>query len=202
MALGNYSELQTSIAGWLDNSALTAFIPDFIALAEASMGRRLRLLEQEASATLNVTAGEATLPANFVEAIALRTSSASATPLAFKSRRTFALDLDLGGSEPVSYTYSGSTLLLAPKNDVDVFLEYYTKIPALSVGSPTNWLLTMAPDAYLYGALQHSAPFLRDDERVEIWTAGYERAMGETEKQDQRKRFSGSTLVAKPRRAF
>ena len=36
----------------------------------------------------------------------------------------------------------------------------------------SNWLLACAPDAYLYGALLESAPYIKDDERIAVWTAG------------------------------
>ena len=43
MALGNYTELQASIADFLNRSDLTLVIPDFITMAEADMNRTLRI---------------------------------------------------------------------------------------------------------------------------------------------------------------
>lgn len=64
-------------------------------------------------------------------------------------------------------------------------LEYYAKIPKLGSANPfydpadpegeepefifTNWLLDSFPDIYFYGALVHSAPYLRDDARIALW---------------------------------
>ena len=54
---------------------------------------------------------------------------------------------------------------------------YIQKITALSDANTSNWVLSNAPDAYLYGALIHSAPFLRDDERIGVWAALYQSAI-------------------------
>ena len=37
MALANYSDLQSAVAGWLNRTDLTSQIPDFIALAESKL---------------------------------------------------------------------------------------------------------------------------------------------------------------------
>ncbi len=49
---------------------------------------------------------------------------------------------------------------------------YRKVVPALSDANTSNWLLACAPDAYLYGALLESAPYIKDDERIAVWTAG------------------------------
>ena len=43
---------------------------------------------------------------------------------------------------------------------------------ALTDLAPTNWLLTKHPDVYLYGALLESAPYTKEDERINVWGAG------------------------------
>jgi hypothetical protein len=59
-------------------------------------------------------------------------------------------------------------ILPAPSSSVTYALRYYASIPALATAS-TNWLLTRSPDAYLYGALTHTAPYLKDDDRLTTW---------------------------------
>ena len=68
MSITTYSELQQAIADWLERADLTARIPDFIALFEATANRRLRLRQQEAVASLTPSAGAAALPADFLGA--------------------------------------------------------------------------------------------------------------------------------------
>ena len=48
-------------------------------------------------------------------------------------------------------------------------LTYCKRVPALSDTATTNWLLTLHPDAYLYGSLLQAAPYLKNDERLQTW---------------------------------
>jgi hypothetical protein len=40
-----------------------------------------------------------------------------------------------------------------------------------------NWLLTLAPDLYLYGALLESAPYIKEDGRIQTWALGLSTAL-------------------------
>ena len=71
---------------------------------------------------------------------------------------------------------------------------YYQKIAALSDSNTTNWLLTYAPDVYLYGSLLHSAPYLKEDERVTVWGQLYAAAVVQLNLQSERVKNSGSGI--------
>src|SRR5262249_41110337 len=58
---------------------------------------------------------------------------------------------------------------VVPDAGYTVEIIYYASFPALSSTNQSNALLVRAPDAYLYGALAESAPFLTMDERVQTW---------------------------------
>jgi hypothetical protein len=66
-----------------------------------------------------------------------------------------------------------------------VILTYYAKPQALDAGNQTNWLLTKAPDVYLYGSLKHSAPWLEDDARIQVWESLYQQALTEVRRTDE-----------------
>jgi len=53
MAIGNYSELNTAVANWLNRDDLTDRIPEFIVLAEARFNRVLRIRAMEGLYTAN-----------------------------------------------------------------------------------------------------------------------------------------------------
>jgi len=65
----------------------------------------------------------------------------------------------------------------SPDASYTATLTYYARIPALSVSATTNWLLTAHPDAYLYGALLQAAPYLRDNDALQVYGAGYTAAL-------------------------
>jgi len=78
-------------------------------------------------------------------------------------------------------------------------LLYYAKVPALSDSNTTNWLLTEAPDIYLYGSLLPSAPYLDEDERATTWAQFYAAAIQQLNQASDQARYSGSGLRLKVR---
>ena len=79
-----------------------------------------------------------------------------------------------------------------PDGDYTVELYYYSRIPELSDSNTTNWLLEYFPDAYLYGSLVHSAPYLKDDARLTIWAALYQSAIDAINESGDAAKFGGS----------
>ena len=69
-------------------------------------------------------------------------------------------------------------------------------IPALADAiDGKNWLLTASPSAYLYGSLVHSAPYLRDDERIALWDKMYKDALHTLQGGSDRAMTSGSRIT-------
>jgi hypothetical protein len=72
MAIGQFSELKTAIANWLERGDLTSRIPEFVQLAEDRIGRELRVRAMEASTNIvlkkvtSVTASEVGGSANAI----------------------------------------------------------------------------------------------------------------------------------------
>ena len=82
----------------------------------------------------------------------------------------------------------------SPDSAYSADLLYYAKVPTLTDAAPTNWLLTNYPDIYLYGALIHSAPFLKEDERAQTWAALYSSAVSRVNDASSKSTASGSGL--------
>src|SRR5882757_78462 len=57
MTIATYSDLQAAIGNWLDHSLFAARVPEFIALFEAAANRRLRVRQQEITASLVLPSG-------------------------------------------------------------------------------------------------------------------------------------------------
>ena len=68
--------------------------------------------------------------------------------------------------------------LLAPTPNAADTLEvlYYEQPRFLGEDFQTNWLTEYAPDLLLYASLLEATPFLKKDERVQLWQAMYDRA--------------------------
>lgn len=178
MAITTYSQLQTSIANWLDRDDMASVIPDFIALAEKQMEREVRHYKMVERSSGELDSQYSAVPADWLETIRFSISSGDT----FKLEMTTLNDLMTRrqntrntSGRPQFYAHVGETFELFPTPDATYTMElvYYQEIPKLSASQTTNWLLGDAPDAYLYGALLQAAPYLGEDERVAVWAQLY-----------------------------
>ena len=188
MSIASYSDLTATVANYLARDDLTARIPEFITLAEAKFSRELRCsqMEKRAYATIDITTTEPefiSLPQDFQSMRRVRISSVEGKPrLEFLPNA--ALDdyrystANVKG-QPRYISVFGSEMELAPTPDANYVLEmvYRANIPALSSSNASNWLLVLAPDLYLYGALLEAATYMKEDSRVSLWAAGMTTAM-------------------------
>lgn len=183
MAITTYAELQTAIADWLNRSDLTARIPDFITLAETRINRELRAREQQVIATANVDTPFFALPGDFLEFKSFRITDTGGNAyelmLATPEQISAALAENSVSNTPRFVTIIGDQFQLWPSPDQLYVgsLAYVRKVPALSDAAPTNWLLTDAPDVYLYGSLMSAGPFLRDSEALVTFKTLFDEAL-------------------------
>lgn len=200
MALANYTDLQGAVANWLarpGDPTLTPFIPDFIALAEARINRDLRVRAMEARATASLTGAYTALPAGFLEMRNFQLNTSPVTTLSYVTPQQ--LDASWAGSvsdRPAVYTIIGEAVQVGPAPDApyEAEMAYYRRFEPLSASQPMNWLLTNAPDIYLYAALLEATTFLMNDERVPLWSSAYENAVQRASAADDRGRWGGSVL--------
>jgi hypothetical protein len=196
MAITTYAELQTAVANWLNRDDLTAVVPDFISLAEAQIARDVRHWQMMEQAALTVDAQYEDLPASWLETIRLTITSGTQRALETAGLNEIMAQRQRADSPstPNLYAHVGGKLEFYPTPDTAYSMEltYYARVPALSVSAPTNWLLTDAPDVYLYGALLQSAPYLSDDPRTEVWAGLYSAAVLRLNQASDKGRSSGA----------
>jgi hypothetical protein len=205
MAITNYTNLQTTIADFLNRDDLTSVIPVFVQLAEAQMNRDVRHWKMETRSSGQQSGGDQYMqvPADWVETIRFHVTGNGTSPIDLISRA--AMQDKRAGYEdqtgiPRYYCHADSQFELypTPADDTDLELLYLAKIPDLATNS-TNWLLEDAPDAYLYGSLLHSAPYLQEDARVAVWAQMYSAAVARLNEASEKARYSGSGLTLKVR---
>lgn len=203
MALTTYSELKASVADWLNRSDLTATIPDFIALAEAQVERKLRTRQMIVRANATIDTEYGTVPADFLEVKSLKLQTNPVTPLQFETIDSLdnLQSQYPSSSKPRYFSIVGSQIRTVPLPDSSYTAEltYYAKLTKLSGSVDTNWLLTAAPDVYLYGSLLQAAPYLKDDARIQVWATLYTSAMDDLQIADDRGATSGGALKARAR---
>ncbi len=202
MPISTYSELTAAIADFLNRGDLTAAIPSFVALAEADIQRRLRHWKMEKRATGTLDTQFSVTPSDWVETMRFYLTEGSTSPLTLISHDDLLDRKSLMANQsgkPQYYVMTGSQFEYYPVPDAEYVAElvYISRVPALSEASPQNWLLTDSPDIYLYGSLMHSAPYLKDDERIATWAELYSSGIEKMNETSDRARYSGRGLKMK-----
>ena len=197
MSITTYAELKTSITDFLNRDDLDTATPTFISLAEADMQRKIRHWRQEKRSNANLNSRYSDVPSDFLEVIRFGVSGGNHSTLEIISQGDM-LDLrmksrDASGS-PRYYALTAGEIELFPTPSAVTATElyYYSKIDGLSDSNTSNWLLENHPDAYLYGALVHSAPYLADDARVAVWASLYQNAISSINAESETIKFGGS----------
>jgi len=199
MSVTNYGELKSTIADFLNRSDLTSVIPTFIDFAEAEFNRNLRVRQMVLRAEAQIDARFSAVPADFIEAKDLVIVTTNPVqPLEFITQQEMAQNRNTiytAASTPKYFSVVGGQFEFVPTPDQQYSLEmsYFAKIDALSDDADTNWLLTDYPDIYLYTSLMHSAPYLKDDERIGVWAQLAAKAREELISRDASSSFNGST---------
>lgn len=196
MPFGNYSELQSTIQDYLEQEEVTGKIPDFITLAEARVNREISVRWMHKTATGYIDTDVVPLPLDYIESVAwwVTTSSQPFEPEYVPPRRFFGMSASAISGTPRVYTIVGLNSLWRP-NPTGVTagthgytLEYLAEVPALSNNNTTNWLLTKAPDVYLYASLLEAMPYVIDTENMATWVKMYERSIKSLVSSDARGR--------------
>lgn len=175
MAITSYDLLKSAIADELNRQDLTSVIPTWISLAEANFNRTIRHRKMLCRATAELDSQFTALPSDFLEAknVQLNTSTPySLEYLTVEAADKFRYSYYTTSGSPKYFTILGETLEVVPtpSSDYTIELTYYKKLTPLSDSVSSNWLLASHPDLYFYASLQHSAPYLKDDERIALWS--------------------------------
>lgn len=213
MSITDYDTLQSTAIEYLareGDATLTARVPTFIQLFEAKMNRMLFVpqMEKRSTASADTSTDEPefiTLPGDFQSMRTLRLSGVAGKPrLQFMTPtqlEDYRYSIDNVAGQPIYFAVFGTEMELAPTPNEDYALEmiYRSYLPALSNSNTTNWLLTLAPDLYLYGTLLESAPYIKEDGRIQTWAAGVSTALNDLNNLGARQSFdSGPTTVSLP----
>ena len=202
MSFATYSDLKTSIAGYLARSDLTSQIPDFITFAENRLRRELRIRQMLKSVTTATVSGDSTveLPSDFLEIRDFVALTNPIQPLSYSSPSSLSNDpVASQVGVPKSYTILANEFLMSPVPDgvYTLRLLYFAAPAYLSSTNASNVFLTTAPDALLYASLIEAEPYLMNDARINTWGTMYDRAIASLTKSDEQGQYSGVPLAMK-----
>lgn len=202
MAITSYSDLKQEIISHLERDDLANRADAFIGLAEDRHRRDIRIREQLTSSDVTIDSRTMAIPADLLEVFNFRLitdfdviqlSSVNLNELnrlrskhrVWRSKRT-----------PSAYAIHAEIEFDAePDQDYDGELIYYADFPALSSNNDSNVLLERASDAYLYAALTAAAPWLMDDDRIQMWEQLYQQAIRGLSQGRRADRYSGPVVA-------
>lgn len=185
MAISTYTELKTAAANWLHRSDLTARIVEFISLAESSLNRNMRLRAMVNSANITVTqsSAAASLPTGFLSL--LEFTDDYYNPITPMTQAEYLRMKTTEEGKPEYYVLDSGITFECPSDAAYTYLMRYYKAWDIATDS-TNWLLTNAPNVYLYATLAEAAPFMQDMNLGQTYIALRDAAIKEVIRHDHR----------------
>jgi len=189
MAISTYSDLKSTIADWLERGDLTSVIPTFIQLAEADINAKFNLRDGQQNTTLTATSGSRfiPLPTGFREGCNLwiNWSYGRGDPLRFVMPELLITFTSPG--VPLTWCIDGSNIAFEkPCSDAFSMTLRQSTGETLSDANPSNLLLALYPNVYLFGALKEAADYLKDDAGLSKWSARYELALDDAKYKESR----------------
>ena len=184
-AVMTYDSLVENIQTYLErtDAQTLAKIPQFIMFAEQTIASEIKFLG-------NLVVVESTM-----------TASENIIPKPARWRKTVSMNISVAGvRQPVllrTYEYMREYWPDQTKTDVPKFFGdydydhwlvsptpasaytyevlYYERNQPLDSSNQSNWFTEYAPQALLYGSLLQAMPFLKNDERIPMWQAQYDK---------------------------
>lgn len=189
-----YAELQTEAASILHRDDLTEEIKRSIALCEAELQAKCKLLEFETTGNVTITSGSGTLPSGLVGIRGVYWNASTINELEYVNTDAFNAMRNNTGT-PEFYTVTGSTLSVSPSDTGTAVVTYMAKFTALSNSNTSNAILSNFPDAYLYGALKHVCVHTMDDSGLQRYGILFNAACDRINLNNEQRRYGHSLAV-------
>jgi len=195
-AVLTYDNLTSTVLQYLErtDAAVVNFIPTAIMLAEFEIAQDIKTLGQMlvADGTMSTNNPVIAKPARWRKTVSmtLTTTAGQKQPMYLRKLEylsSYAPDVTATGT-PIYYAdYDADHWFVAPTPSSNFAFEalVYTRLQPLASDNQTNWLTQNAPNAMLYGTLKQTAPFLKDDARLQVWSGLFDAAMAALKVEDQ-----------------
>ena len=198
-----FSSLQSDDRAYLERGTVVdttvyAQIPRLINMAERRIATELKIQGMQEVVTSTLQSGNNVIdkPDRWRKTISMNLGAGTGLdrrthvfPRSYEYIRSYWPD-DAEIGQPRFYAdYDYEHWIIAPTPDQDYPFEvvYYGVPPLLDSQTTTNWLTQYAPSALLYATLLETAPFLKDDERLGVWTTLYDRSISALNGEDLQK---------------
>jgi hypothetical protein len=182
-----YDTLVNDVRTYLERTDQSTLekIPTFIMLAESIISDELKILGQQQAVLSTLVVGDPVIPkpARWRKTTSMNiTVNGEKKPVLLRKYeylRNYWPDPTQTGEPKYYADYNFNNWLIAPTPDAAYTFEvlYYEKVQPLDETNQVNFWTENAPQAMLYGTLLQAMPFLKNDSRVQLWQAMYDRAI-------------------------
>jgi len=199
-----YNSLLNDLRAYLERGATLATdptvyeqLPQLINMAERRLARELKV-----QGTINVVnstfiIGDSVYakPDRWRETVSMFVGTGASNntrqeifPRAYEYIRLYNPDPTDTGTPRFYADYDYSHWLISPTPSAAFPYEilYYELPPLLDDTTQTNWFTEFAPNILLYASLLEATPFLKNDERIQVWESFYNRALAALNGEDIR----------------
>jgi hypothetical protein len=193
-----YDSLTSLVLQYLERTdpAVVAFIPQAIMLAEFEIAQNIKTLGQMAVMYSFMNSGAVIpKPARWRKTVSMTVSTdllsnQDRQPVLLRKLEYlnyYSPDSNVSGVPLYYADYDAEHWLVAPPPNAQYYFEvlYYARLEPLSSQNQTNWLTQNAPNAMIYGTLKQTAPFLKDDARLAVWSGLFDAALLALKTEDQ-----------------
>lgn len=200
--MNTYSSLKQSIADFLARDDLTSYVDTFIDIAEARIGRRLKIRAMETIGTLTCSTSVDTiaLPTGFAGIRGVYLDSTDRYPLTYNTPEQLNSQTSTSG-KPRYFTIAGTDIKFncVPDSAYSIIVHYYATFTALSDSNTSTWLTTYVPTVMLYGSLQAAAEFIQDDAQAGKWAGLFQQAIDEAKAADEDETYGPAMAITTER---
>lgn len=182
-----YDSLVENVQSYLErtDTATLDKIPLFIMLAEQTIAAQIKFLGNLTvqASTMTTSANVIDKPARWHKTVSMNiTVAGKRQPVLLRKYeylREYWPNPTTTGVPKFYCDYDYTHWMVAPTPSADYVFEvlYYERLQPLDSSNQTNWFTVYAPQALLYGTLLQAMPFLKNDERVQLWQALYQQSM-------------------------
>ena len=154
-------------------------LPRLITLAERRIARELKIEGFIRAITTPLSIGVSTYlkPDRWRDTISMTVNGTPIQTRSYEYLRNYWPDEAQTASPQFYADYDYANWLIAPTPNAASTLEilYYEQPALLGDTLQSNWLTEYAPELILYASLLEATPFLKNDERVQLWHCLYDR---------------------------
>lgn len=209
----NYATLVSAIADWMQrpsDATITAIAPDCITLLESRLNYGfgepgeplssppLRVEDMMTRATATLSGEYLAVPSDFLEIRGpMKANGSPESKIEYITPDQFAATAPSQSTgTPKVFTIAGGSFRFGPAPSAGTAeLWYYAKIPALTASNTTNWLLTKAPNVYLFGCLVEAYLYVDDQAKAQQFYSVFSGAVRALQSQDRRRKYGSSPLI-------